>query len=569
MGRKTIIGMSIEGQHIIVSRVEKQRKKYIVREFEKVDISELIAVADRVEEELEPVAADDIFGVGDDDTELMPMDTTEDASDEMADFKLDEDWLTTPEDSARQDVMSKVVFELHMVLKRMSSKRVDIGLCIPTGNTMYHTLVKPSDVKSRKKIDGFVQTRVGSIYGSDDISVDNFKWDQLDDKSLLVASTLETPILLELLERLNAIHPHRFFIRTLLPEEVALMRYIEHTQAETDGSTVTIALVQEGARIVISRHDRIQSAMPIIPMKRAGLGFINKVFSRIMMELEKGQVNYVNQFVVYDRVGNGEDLVDMLNKNFDGIDCQLLTAGDNVQIMLPKVTEDEEETGKKGVKEPGSPCLTAIAAAMSASGDTTKIDETLNFVPGKVLDRQKVFKLKWHGVVLLFLIAIVPILTNNIYQSIRGESVMLGMQIDRNNASMQDLRVLQQEVLNMDQINNILQVQLQKIEELSEGAYMWSETLNHLSAGLGNIPNTWITSLQYTDGNTIVLDGYTLYRDRIPMLADLFAEAGIQRVTRSEIRNRELFQFTIIVSRIVEDESIFDPKVIFEEGTEL
>jgi len=58
-----------------------------------------------------------------------------------------------------------------------------------------------------------------------------------------------------------------------------------------------------------------------------------------------------------------------------------------------------------------------------------------------------------------------------------------------------------------------------------------------------------------------MLEGTTMYRDRVPMVAELFHEAGIQQVSQTTLRERTFFNFRILVSSIAEDPTIFDPDI--------
>lgn len=558
MAKRQIIGLSIESQNIVVTKVERVKNRYVVKDTAFVNIAELINAPAGVENEPELVTGDDLFGFEDPDTENSSDQPEEDKSENLDEFSLDDDWMNTSDEELKADVSTRVVNELYGVLNRFGGKKMDIGLIIPSGNVMFNNISKPKDIKSAKKINSLVKSRVESIYGVESVEKDSFKWMQNADDKLTVASTLETSILLELLERLNKKYPHTFFIRTLLPEEVALLRFLKDDGDKSEGSTVLISLNKDGARIIFTQKNRIQSAMPLIPMKTAGKAFINKVFSRIMMELEKGQVNYVNQFLVYDRTGKGGVLIEMLDQNFEGIHSEFLNPDNLVDLPAAPVAEEIENT-----EEPEAPNLAAIAAALAAVESPTTLESHFNFLPQRVLDRQKVFKLKWHGILLLILIAMVPITGNYVYQDLIITQRDLGFQSDRNTQQIESLTEIQQQIQILDQQNSLLQDQVRKIEELSKESYLWRETLDILGAGLPNIRNTWLTSLQYNE-NAFVIEGMTMFRERVPRLTDLFAEAGIQRVTVSEVRDRNMFTFTIVIGRIVDDPGVFDPQVEFE-----
>jgi hypothetical protein len=562
MGKKIFVGLSIEGQHIIAVKVEYARGKYHVRETETISVMDLVQATSETSTDPELATGDDLFGLaGAEGTDASLGLDTEGAGD-LNDFPLGEGWLGGHSDGL-QDAMTRAVQDLYKVLQKFSGKKIVVGLNIPSGAAMFNTMNKPEDIKKLPKIYNYVKGRVESIYGVENIGRGTFRWMENEDKTLTVASSLESSILLEIMERINMLHPQTIFINTLLPEEISLLRFSGIDKIESQGSTVLIILQKEGARIVFARKDRILSAMPIIPMKNSGRSFINKVFSRIMMELEKGQVNYVERFLIYDRTGDGNLLKQMLDQNFEGINSEMLAPGDDVVIEKPSPKTSESTFEDDFVPGETSTHLSAISVALSAAGVQNKLETSFNFVPSRVLDRQKVFKLKWHGILLLIMIAIAPMVLNIFYNQLNNEAKDLGFQMERNAEQIASLQEVSAQLRILEAENNMLTGQIKKIDELSKRSYLWTETLGVFGAELPNIRNTWITSLQYNDQG-FVIEGVTMFRERIPRIADMFHRSGIQRVTVTERRERDVFVFTIIVDKIVEDPTIFDPKVVFE-----
>lgn len=400
------------------------------------------------------------------------------------------------------------------------------------------------------------------------MSPDNFKWVDIADNTAIVASTLESSILLELLERLNRMYTNRIFVRSILPEEVALLRFLKEKKADEKESAILIAMGKEGTRIIFTKDNQIYSAVPIISMKKPGLNFINTVFSRIMMELEKGQVNFIDRFYIYDRIGMGDVLIQMLSQNFEGIESVQFTPFPEAQTDVKDAEPDKNLKIATNGKSSESPNLTAPSAAVAASGTVDTFAARLNFVPRKILERQKVFKLKWHGVLFLFLIAILPLAVNYLYQDYNRQAEQLAHVIDRNAMQIAELQPIQSELRALESQISVLESQFAEIEELGHESLLWTQTLSLLSTGFTEIRNTWITSLQYTE-NGFVIEGMTLFRSRIPEVANLFNVAGIQRATVTEVRGRDIFQFTLIIDSISDTPEIFNPVVVIDMEEEL
>ncbi|HBQ58047.1 MAG TPA: hypothetical protein DD671_00015, partial [Balneolaceae bacterium] len=58
------------------------------------------------------------------------------------------------------------------------------------------------------------------------------------------------------------------------------------------------------------------------------------------------------------------------------------------------------------------------------------------------------------------------------------------------------------------------------------------------------------------------LQGYSMYRERIPELANIFSRATLLNVSSDEIREREVYEFNYIVRDFFDDESVYTPESV-------
>jgi len=70
-----------------------------------------------------------------------------------------------------------------------------------------------------------------------------------------------------------------------------------------------------------------------------------------------------------------------------------------------------------------------------------------------------------------------------------------------------------------------------------------------LARGVGDLGGLWITELQAQPGGAMAIQGYALYRGRIPRIAALFDNATLTKVEVSEIRKNSppVYKFEISV----------------------
>ncbi len=547
MKKKTFIGLAIEGDEIRLSSLVKKGGRYVVTTVDSVSIVELKKSVGEKVEKVETQGAGDIFGIEEDETNDLDFLTEELQADQDHE---DDEWgggadpLTSDE-----DVLTKTIYDLDQVITKIGGSKYDVGLTIPTSGLTYDRISIPSDIKKTKDVRKYVEQKICGIYGYEYISEDHYRYFLYKNNEAFVTTYTTVPLLFELFERLYLLFPNKYFIRCIVPEDIALLRYLDREVTSEEDNTVFINLSNEGARIFFRKGKEFLSSMPLMSRPQSGKAYVNKVFSRLVMELEKGKLQYVTRFVVRDSTSDGEALADVLRANFEETKCDFIKAGNDIHINLPDV---EPGTVQKPVS------LLTISVGMFAAGSSTPEIAAHDYTPKTVLDRQKVFKLKWHGVVLLVLIALSPIVLNYIYQDMNRDVQELEAKVASNENQIQDLQIFRNAVLDLDTQNNQLLSQMEQIDRLGERSRIWTETLSIIARGLDDIPSTWLTSLQQSEQG-FTLEGISMFRNRIPEVVEIFHLAGVRQVGQIQVRDRDFYRFVITISDIVEDESIFDP----------
>ena len=77
---------------------------------------------------------------------------------------------------------------------------------------------------------------------------------------------------------------------------------------------------------------------------------------------------------------------------------------------------------------------------------------------------------------------------------------------------------------------------------------------------MAQIPNTWLTNLRVA-GDELQIEGYTLYRNRIPLAARVFNDARIVSVNEGDARGAEVLQFSLRVHNFKDEEERFSPEI--------
>ena len=91
-------------------------------------------------------------------------------------------------------------------------------------------------------------------------------------------------------------------------------------------------------------------------------------------------------------------------------------------------------------------------------------------------------------------------------------------------------------------------------DSLVPGADRWNKAIAQLTKGVEDLRGLWITELHATADGSMSIQGYALYRARIPRIAALFDNSTLAKVEVKEIREKSppVYNFLITVPPQVE-----------------
>lgn len=437
---------------------------------------------------------------------------------------------------------------LYNILNGIDTSRVDLGLTLPSGETIFQILkdVDFSDTKA-KDLKVIVEDRLEDLHGivKDE---DYYDYTIREDGSMLLTSVDEEAGLLKLVNKTNDLYSGKIFVHNVIPDELALTGLIR-SNYELDANTIT-GVVQFGekkSRVIFLKGDQLWIVPPIITEGIRDQRFLNTIFSKILFQLDTGEVPNLDRLILCNN-SLGEDAVSFFEDRFPDLDVSEFVFKDDLL---------EAENFDKATL---APFTTAIGAAWAASGFQEDKFSDISFLPSYVLDRQKIFKLQWHGFVLLFLIFLSPIVVNYFYQANAREIARTESEISQLNTQIQSLEPVVQEYNRINAEVERMQAQLVLLDTLTQGTVRWTKNLDILNSGVDDVNSVWITSMRSGDENTIEIEGVALQRNRIPLIADLFDKAILTDVSTTLIRERDVFTFKYVIQRFVEDESVYSPE---------
>ncbi|HAW79701.1 MAG TPA: hypothetical protein DCX27_08295, partial [Balneola sp.] len=552
-----IARISVSGKVATLEKVDKIKLVNPLKknDSDKDDGEEIFNAFDELEDE-------SIFGIEEDQEIegdiLAGNDEDLDVEDELDDLDLgldldldDEENIMDIDDMA-SDIDSETAASnevlVYNILTDLDSSKIRMSVNIPSGSTIFQIL-KDLDFSSIKKKDLkiIVDDRLEALYGSPK-GADYYSSTIRDDGSLLLVSIDDDPQVLQLIHKAESIYSGKVTINEVLPDE-SLIIGLFRSNYEVDAESIT-ALIQyseESCRVIFLKGSDLLIISPIIPEGSSSRKFLNTVFSKILFQLDTGEVPNLDRIILCNN-HLGDTALEFFEDRFPDIEVSDFIFNDEI-------------FDTNGF-EPGviASFTSAISLAWADAGFKKESYPDISFLPSYVKDRQKIFKLQWHGFILVALIISVFPITNYFYI---GNSTNIDGLRDNVSSRKAEIRVLENTVQEYNRISSELeaiQTRLVLLDELSEGTLRWSVNLDLMNKGIDNIDSIWLTNFTDTGESGIDVNGIALYRNRIPMIADMFHKAVLKDVERTLIRDREVFSFTYTISDVVADEQRYTPE---------
>lgn len=551
-GNKEYVGLALQDDVIRLARMRVDGKKLKLVKLDQFSLVE------KIDSDYQPDAlgegdqdlsvednedADSIFGLEEEASE--PEEEEEFDFGELEDTDEESDDLSLDMVEESESVQSNEL-QVFNILSELDLKKVRLGLNIPAGNTIFQ-VIRDTDFNEVKKKDLVqdLEEKLESIYGMPK-STDNYSYEIREDGSLLLGSIDDESVTLQLVNGAREYYDGKIAIQEIIPDEMSLVGLVRtNYELHPDEITGIIQFGKQSCRVIFMKGEEVWLVSPIINEGTEKKSFLNTVFSKILFQLDTGEVPNLDRILLANNT-TGEKAVNFFRDNFPDIHVENLKLQEE---FFDAVNVDADSL---------PPFTTAIGAALAAS--KTKKDDfpDLSFVPKYVIDRQKIFQLQWHGMLILFLIFLTPITVNHFYNKNARQISSLSNNLDQMKEQIQRLTPTVNKVNELSQNLAILKKKLTMLDTLSRGSKEWTEKFKMLDRGIKQVKSSWISSLSESDKGTFV-QGYTLYRNRIPKIVNIFDEATLLSVDDQKVRDNPVYKFSILVEKFAESDSVYSP----------
>lgn len=510
-----------------------------------------VQTAKLVEAIFKPDAEDndsEVDNITEDDASIFGIDIDTDPSASLEDTPI-EDWDMADEGIStdfKQDSNGQLMANL---LRNGKSKSVNLGLTIPFGQTYFQVITDIDPKKSgKRKTRMELLDRLEAFYNHP-VNDDQLRYFFQDDGTLFLnAIEAEVPAL-KLVDEALPVFEGKINVRDISSEENLLVGLVRtNYEIQDHHFTCIIHVEDQSSRVIFMKGAKFHSVLPEINEGSKTARVMRTIFSKILFEVDRGKIPTLDKIVLTGDTVDGK-LVTFLSDQFLDVEVSPFQYSDAFFQKDPDL------------KDNIAPYIKSIAAAWKASEFSKEHFFPINFTPKYVATRQQVFKLEWHGFILLAMIFLAPVVLNNFYQEKRSDITENEAQILRLDQQIREARAIADVVDLLSAEFNTYNTTVTLLDTLSFNTLKWSRTLRLMNAAVENVNSIWFTSFQ-ADDTRLIIQGHSLYRDRIPRLSNSFADAVIQQVVEREDRGIITYEFTLLVNKVVNDYRIFKPEKV-------
>lgn len=564
---KEYIGISLEGDSLKFARVISEKNKLRVVRVDQLTlvnpIKQANSSAPMEEPESDPLKdeldADLIFGLenGADHSHAKETGKNSTAKEETDELfgeidlaELDEEEV---EDSPQEDLMAETDESftneqlIYDYLSSVDSDRKYVAVNIPAGDTIFQFLndLNYSDLK-KKELTDIIEDKLYSLYNRQ-ANEDLYDFQIRDDGTMVIGSLEDESPTLSLVFNTGKKNQEKYLIGDVTPDESVMMGlYREHYEMDSEIISALLQVGKTKSRLLFMKGEQLLQVSPVINEGYDDKNYLSTIFSKILFQIDTGEVPGLDQLIIFNN-GKGTPVLDFFRESFSELkveeftfDDEKVIYGDTLSSTVPFYT-------------------TAIGLAeIAAKSEITK-KIRLSFLPSYVIDQQKFFRLEWHGILLLILIGLSPVVLNHFYQQKQSQIESLESETSQLTQMIANVEPLVTRSEQLSQELSTLQGQLTLLQELNENNIKWTVTLGEFNQAVQNTGSLWVTSFRQNE-DLIMVDGFSLYQERIPELASRFSTVTLLNVRKQEIREREIYSFSMMIRDVVDDPSLFTPQ---------
>jgi Tfp pilus assembly protein PilN len=326
------------------------------------------------------------------------------------------------------------------------------------------------------------------------------------------------------------------FIPAIDSSDISLMNLVRlNYDLQPQEVSVIIYVGVEFTRLIFMRGDQFYQFAPILGEGYDSPNLQNTVYSRLLLEQDNLAIPRIHRIIL---AGESKRI------GFRDFLLQQLPDQEVEYLLAPRLDTSQLSADQQ---EMISEYSVAIGAAWKVLDPDNKNVYSINLLPADVKEGQRVFKLAWHGYLLMLLLFMSTLFfTWQIAQKskeireLRDVLTLKEGQRAENQTLASSIQALQEQL-------SRYKTSLALYDSLVPGSARWSKVLTQLSHGVEDLNSIWLSDFASGQEGVIKMNGFTVYRTRIPRLATLFDNSLLKEVNVQAIRDQTVYRYNIEV----------------------
>lgn len=320
--------------------------------------------------------------------------------------------------------------------------------------------------------------------------------------------------------------------------DIALMNLARANYGfSADEITTIIYVGVEFTRLIFMKGTEFFHFAPVLGEGYDSSNIQNTVYSRLLLEQDNMGIPRIDKVLLAGeshRISFDQFLKDQL----PDVDVQYLRTP---QLDSSKLPPD--------VQEQIPEFSIAIATAWKMLDNDHPGFYRVNVLPEHVREGQRTFKLAWHGYLLMALVFFSTFYFTTKYTDINKEIQSKQNTLTQLEEKVVENNKLKDAIAGLNEQIGRYNTALAVYDSLVPGSDRWNRTVAQLSKGIEDLGGTWITDVRSLTNGAMSIQGYSLFRARIPRIAALFDNSTLTKVEVKEIREKSppVYNFTISV----------------------
>jgi Tfp pilus assembly protein PilN len=326
------------------------------------------------------------------------------------------------------------------------------------------------------------------------------------------------------------------FIPVIDSADISLMNTVRlNYDLQPQEVSVIIYVGVEFTRLIFMRGDHFYQFAPILGEGYDSPNLQNTVYSRLLLEQDNLAIPRIHRIIL---AGESKRIA------FRDFLIQQLPEQEVEYLLAPRLDTTELTAEEQDML---SEYAVPIGVAWRVLEPNNPLVYKVNLLPAEIREGQRVFKLAWHGYLLMLLLFL--------------STLFFTWQIGQKSRDIRELR----DVLTLKEgqraENQTLAGSIQTLQEqlgryktslalydsLVPGSERWSKVLTQVSHGVEDLNSIWLSDFAAGQEGLIKINGFTVYRTRIPRLATLFDNSLLKEVNVQAIRDQTVYKYNIEV----------------------